>query len=106
MFFRQFTKINKNKKKISFCLVNGPSCSYNTLNNYNGYSKRGINHPQVAPTTTSGIYIVPDYASIGYNALTHGGQGPSCAGYFTIDGAYGKNANNCSTKYMTRVCKQ
>jgi hypothetical protein len=101
--------INKNNMSYnenSNVSVNGPSCSYNTLNNYNGYSKRGINHPQVAPTTTSGIYIVPDYASIGYNALTHGGQGPSCAGYFTIDGAYGKNANNCSTKYMTRVCKQ
>ena len=85
--------------------VNGPSCSYNSLSNYNGYSKRGMNHPQVAPTTTSGMYIVPDYAAIGYNALSHGGS-PSCAGYFTINSAYGVNANNCSTKYMKRLCNQ
>ena len=84
--------------------VNGPSCSYNNLSNYNGYSKRGINHPQVAPTTTRGYYITPDYAAIGYNALMHGSNMPSCAGYFTIDSAYGKNANNCSTQYQKRTC--
>ena len=85
--------------------VNGPACSYNSLSNYNGTSKRSINHPQVAPGTTSGYYIVPDYSAIGYNALSHG-SAPSCAGYFTIDGAYGKNSNNCSTKYMKRASNQ
>ena len=90
---------------MSESTVNGPSCSYVSLSNYNGYSKRGMNHPQVAPTTTSGMYIVPDYAAIGYNALSHGGS-PSCAGYFTINSAYGVNANNCSTKYMKRLCNQ
>ena len=85
--------------------VNGPVGSYANLSNYNGYTKRGLNHPQVAPTTTRGYYVVPDYSSIGYNALTHG-ELPSGAGYYTIDGAYGKGANNCSTKYMQRLCNQ
>ena len=85
--------------------VNGPSCAYSSLSNYNSSSKRAMGHPQVSPTTVQGMYIVPDYAMIGYNALTHGDT-PSCAGYFTINGAYGKNANNCSTKYMKRLCNQ
>ena len=82
--------------------VNGPACAYNTLGRYNGSSKGGVGHPQVAPTTVSGSYIVPDYGSIGYNALT--GSGQSCSGYPSIQGAYGKGANNCNTKYMARLC--
>jgi hypothetical protein len=84
--------------------VNGPSCSYANLGNYNGTSKRAMGHPQVAPTTVAGSYIVPDYGAIGYNALTLGG--PSCAGYPDIQKAYGAGASNCNTKYMNRLCNQ
>ena len=84
--------------------VNGPSCSYASLGGYNGTKKGGVGHPQVAPTTVVGTYIVPDYGAIGYNALTFGG--PTCAGYPDITTAYGKGASNCNTKYMSRLCNQ
>lgn len=85
--------------------VNAPSCSYASLSNYNGYSRRGIGRPQVIPTTVVGSNIVPNYGTIGYNALTHGSS-PSCAGYFDIQSAYGKTANKCNTQYVNRLCKQ
>lgn len=84
--------------------VNGPSCSYATLDSYNGSRKGALGHPQVSPTTVVGTYIVPQYDAIGYNALVKGG--PSCAGYPNIKQAYGDNANNCNTKYMSRLCNQ
>jgi hypothetical protein len=85
--------------------VNGPSCSYTNLANYNTSSKGHMGHPQVSPTTVVGTYIVPEYGAIGYNALTHG-DAPTCGGYFDITSAYGKTANNCNTKYMNRLCNQ
>ena len=83
--------------------VNGPACSYSTLGNYNGSSRGTMGHPTVPATTVSGSYIVPDYGTIGYNALTHGDV-PSCVGYFNITNAYGKNAASCSTRYSQRLC--
>lgn len=83
--------------------VNGPACVYNTLGRYNGSSSvSSMGHPQVAPTTVSGVYIVPDYGSIGYNTLSD--YGNSCSGYPTIGAAYGKGANNCSTTYSKKLC--
>ena len=83
--------------------VNGPACSYATLNHYNKTMKgSGFLPPQ--PTNVTGTYIVPDWGmNYGYNSLTRG-DAPSCAGYFNIQGAYGKNANNCSTQFKTRSC--
>jgi hypothetical protein len=86
--------------------VNAPACSYASLGNYNGYTRRGIGHPQVIPTTVTGVNIVPDFGSgFGYNALTHG-SAPSCAGYFDIQSAYGKTANKCNTQYVNRLCNK
>lgn len=83
--------------------VNGPACVYNTLGRYNGSSSvSSMGHPQVAPTTVSGSYIVPDYGSIGYNALSD--YGNTCSGYPTIKAAYGKNADKCNTRYYNRLC--
>lgn len=92
---------------MEYSTVNGPSCSYVSLANYNGVQRnpQSVGMPYVSATTVSGVQIVPDYATIGYNALTHG-DAPSCAGYFSIEGAYGKNAANCNTAYMQRLCNQ
>ena len=87
--------------------VNGPSCSYVSLSNYNGVQRNptSVNMPYVPATNVVGRYIVPDYSTIGYNALTHGSSA-SCGGYFDITGAYGKGAENCNTQFMQRACNQ
>jgi len=93
--------------------VNAPSCSYASLKNYNA-SHGTMGHPQVPPTNVNGVYIVPDYAPIGYNSLSHNAA-PSCAGYFDISSAYGhydnKNGwsngwkNGCGTRYLQQNVK-
>ena len=87
--------------------VSGPSCSYVSLSNYNGVQRnaRSVGMPHVPASTVSGFYVVPQYGTIGYNALTHG-DSPSCAGYFDITNAYGKGAENCSTEFKQRMCNQ
>jgi len=92
---------------MEYSTVNGPSCSYVSLANYNGVQRnpQSVGMPYVPATTVSGVNIVPNYDTIGYNALTHG-DAPSCAGYFSIEGAYGSNAANCNTQYMQRLCNQ
>jgi hypothetical protein len=82
--------------------VSGPSCSYARLSRYNN-STQGMN-PPVPATTVSGKYVVPDYAPPGYDTLTHN-SAPSCAGYFNIQGAYGKNAGSCGDKFVSKVCQ-
>ena len=89
--------------------VNGPACSYASLQNYNGingsgnYGKGNVGQPIVPPTTVLGTYIVPNFGGISYDALTHG-SAPGCAGYFNIVGAYGKDAANCNTQFSQRLC--
>lgn len=82
--------------------VNGPSCSYANLNNYNAGSQ-GM-RPPVEATTVSGKYVVPDYAPPGYNTLTNNGA-PTCSGYFNIQSAYGQSAGSCDTKFTARMCQ-
>ena len=77
-------------------------CQYTTLGHYNSGSK-GMS-PPVPATTTVGVQIVPGYTQPGYDALTHGGPG-CCTGYPDIQAAYGKNAQNCSTKYLKKLCQ-
>ena len=83
--------------------VAGSSCSYANLSNYNNGSQ-GTN-PPVSASVISGVYVVPEYSSPGYNTLSHNSNGPSCSGYFNIQNAYGANANNCSTKYVQKLCQ-
>lgn len=49
--------------------VNGPACSYVSLAGYNGVppsnDKGGMGAPHVPATTVSGLYVVPDYGTIG-----------------------------------------
>ena len=52
---------------------------------------------------TAGQYVVPGYAAIGYDALTHGNAG-GCNNYFNIEQAYGAGAGSCSTSYSVRAC--
>lgn len=78
--------------------VAGSGCSYAKLGCY--YGGNGTMAPA---RPTAGIYVTPNYASIGYDALTHGASG-SCNRYFSITDAYGKNAGNCNTTFTQRMC--
>ena len=87
--------------------VNGTSCDYVSLANYNSSSAGTLGNPTyMHATDVVGHYVVPNYSAIGYNALTHGGATPSCSGYFNIASAYGANAGNCNTQYMNSSCNQ
>lgn len=82
--------------------VHSSPCSYATLDNYNSTSSMGIRTQQ---GTSTGSYVVPSYSMPGYNALTHGGQSPSCTGYFGVTSAYGSDASgNCTRTYTRKTC--
>ena len=81
-----------------------PSCSYSTLQSYNGKSMQGA-RPPVPATSVSGIQVIPLYGGIGYDTLTSDEQ--SCSGYRNIMTAYnrdGMNAASCNQQYGTRTC--
>lgn len=80
--------------------VNGASCAYATLNNYN-QGNRGMS-PPVPATTVSGYYVVPtwNYRPT-YDTLV---KGSCCGGYANILGAYGKNADSCDPQYVKKSC--
>jgi len=84
--------------------VKGSSCSYVSLSNYNSSSAGTLGSPAANPNTVTGTYVVPNYAAIGYGALTHDASSPSCSGYFDIQTAYGANANACDTQYSSSKC--
>ena len=84
--------------------VNGASCSYTNLANYNASAPGTLGQPAVPASTVIGMQVVPNYAAPGYDTLTHGGAAPSCSGYFTVQSAYGPNAAECNTQYYNRPC--
>lgn len=77
-------------------------CNYANLSNYNNGSVGGMNTPGPVGGVT-GLYVVPAYGSIGYNALTMGGY--SCSGYATIGPAYNSNGGDCNTQYVKKLCQ-
>jgi hypothetical protein len=81
-------------------MVKGAGCDYNNLGNYLG--SNNMMAPAVSGQT-KGVYIVPTYGAIGYDALTHGSNG-NCGSHFTISDAYGAGAGLCNTSYTTRLC--
>lgn len=83
--------------------VNGLSCSYRSLDNYNKVSGSGLQVP-VPRTTTTGVYVVPAYGAPGYDTLTHG-KAPGCSGYFNIGGAYMNDGGGCNQQYVTKMCQ-
>lgn len=86
--------------EYSGAMVKGAGCDYNHLGNYLGSNN------MMAPATAgqiSGVYIVPQYGAIGYDALTHGDSN-NCGSHFTITDAYGAGAGMCNTSYTTRLC--
>ena len=85
-------------KELYNSAVSSNATSYNTACNYYG---SGTNMTTLRPTTTVGVMVVPDYAQIGYDALTHGQTGGGNT-YFNIEQAYGPSA--CNTNYSTRLC--
>ena len=84
-----------NKNEFNGNSGGSSSCNYNSLGNYNADS--------LDPNVTTGYYTVPSFGASGYNALTHNMEG-SCGGYFNIQSAYGKGANNCVTQYTNKLC--
>lgn len=87
------------KSEYTNSAVGSPGCAYQTNRCSNGNSTM----PPLRPGTTSGVFLTPDYAGIGYNALTHGVAG-GCQQYFNIQDAYGAGAGNCNTTYTSRLC--
>ena len=83
--------------------VNGSSCSYANLSNYNNSSK-GMNVPK-RNAETEGYYVVPVYGASGYGALQHDAASSSCSGYFSVDDAYKTKDGNCNQKYVRSVCQ-
>ncbi len=81
----------------------GPGCSYANLCNYNGATEMVNNLRNARPV--KGVYIVPGYNAISYDALTLGGRG-SCGGYGTIISGYGPGADSCNQQYLSKMCGQ
>ena len=87
----------------------GSACSFATLSTYNNSNpnmKNGMMNQVPAPMNTlqtAGVYIVPNYSAPGYDTLTKGGS--SCSGFLNITDAYGKNAQQCSQKYLKKMCQ-
>ena len=82
----------------------GAACGYSTLSHYNNGGPPGVPVPDYV-RGVSDRYVVPEYGlGFGYNALTHGQNAGTCSGFFNITNAYGRNANNCNTRYVQTLC--
>lgn len=75
-----------------------PACAYHTQQTYNSGSVKVPFQGKVS----SGVYIVPTWNAISYDALT--AKVPNCSGYADIQNAYGQNAGACQTTYRTSLC--
>ena len=88
--------------------ANFNACSYtqaaSQCTNQGGTQKNLRSNIAGTAVPTAGQYIVPGYAAIGYDALTHGNAGGGCNNYFNIEQAYGAGAGSCSTSYSARAC--
>jgi hypothetical protein len=91
-----------NKSEYSQPTVGGSGCAYKNLGCYNGANGAMA---ALRPGVTSGVFVTPNYSSIGYNALTHG-TAPECCSrpHFNIVDAYGTGSGSCCTSYTTRLC--
>ena len=88
--------------------ANFNACSYTQVasqcSNQGGTLKNLRSNMAGTAVPTAGQYVVPGYAAIGYDALTHGNAGGGCNNYFNIEQAYGAGAGSCSTSYSARAC--
>jgi len=75
------------------------ACSYAPLGQYTGDYSMGV---PFQGKVSSGLYIVPTWGAIGYDALTN--KVPNCSGYYDVNSAYGADAGNCQTTYRTSLC--
>ena len=84
--------------------VNGSSCAYAKLSNYNNGSKI-LNMPK-APLRVGQLansYVIPSYDLPGYNALVHVAGG-ACGSYPPIGPAYKSDDGSCKTTYKNMAC--
>lgn len=77
-----------------------PSCSYNTLDTYNG-GQYAMRAPIPTGTPDMKIQLIPNYGGISYDTLSKGTAG--CGGYYTIVDGYPNYDKNC-TQFAQRVC--
>jgi hypothetical protein len=75
------------------------ACNYAPLGQYTADYSMGV---PFQGKVTNGLYVVPTWGAIGYDALTN--NVPNCSGYFDVNSAYGANAGNCQTTYRTSLC--
>ena len=79
--------------------VNGLSCSYTRLRDYNSTHSKSAKGAQ---NTLGGARhvrsVIPGYSAAGYNVLTNGFTERSCGGYFLNNNAYG-----CKSSYSPSV---
>uniref|UniRef100_A0A6C0JMP9 Uncharacterized protein n=1 Tax=viral metagenome TaxID=1070528 RepID=A0A6C0JMP9_9ZZZZ len=105
------------KSEYTNSMVGSPGCAYKTSCSSGGPIMTHLSGDPIMthlsgdptmthlrrPGTTSGVFLTPDYAGIGYDALTHG-VSSGCQQYFNIQDAYGSGAGNCMTSYTSRAC--
>lgn len=108
------------KSEYTNSAVGSPGCAYKTgcgrtmTHLFNPYPTDGLlphthTHTHLSNLTPTrlrnetGVFLTPDYAGIGYDALTHGVSG-GCQQYFNIQDAYGYGAGKCKTSYTSRAC--
>jgi len=84
--------------------VNGSSCAYAKLSNYNNGSK--ILNLAYAPLRVGQVpnsYVIPSFDLPGYNSLVHV-TGGACGGYPPIGPAYKSDDGSCKTTYKNMAC--
>ena len=84
--------------------VNGSSCAYAKMSNYNNGAKfLGIPNPPLRGGQVANTYVVPSFDLPGYNALVHVAGG-ACGGYPPIGPAYKSEDGTCKTTYKNMAC--
>jgi hypothetical protein len=78
-----------------------PTCSYNTLDTYNG-GKYTARAPIPSGTPDMRVQTVPVYPPMSYDTLSNGGK-TTCGGYYTIVDGYPSYDQKC-TQFSQRLC--
>jgi hypothetical protein len=84
------------KSEYSGVVVSGKPSGYSSLGCYYGQC-------MAPPKPNPNSQIIPNYSTIGYDALTKGGVGNKKS-YYNVNDAYGPGSSSCATTYSTRLC--
>jgi hypothetical protein len=76
---------------------------YQKLSTYNGIQNANATGSSYGKATSvSNVMIIPQFGNPGNYAISDSTE-TSCSGYRNITEAYGKNADNCNTKFVQRI---